>query len=181
MPDTPESIQPDPLTPQGPADNPHEGVRKLAAVMFTDIKDFSKKMQKDEQATMRMLTVHNTMMRQTVHKYSGIVVKTVGDAFLVMFNSVVSATQCAIEVQQKFYEYNLQFRADEDRILVRIGIHLGDIIETDKDIFGDGVNIASRVQSTAEVGGLNISESVYQQVRSKLNIRVIDLGVPQLK
>jgi class 3 adenylate cyclase/tetratricopeptide (TPR) repeat protein len=166
---------------QDPHDQSANGVRRLAAIMFTDIKDFSKRMERDEQATMRMLQVHNTMMRFAVQKFSGVVVKTVGDAFLISFNSVVSAVQCAVEVQQKFHEYNFQFKSDDDRILVRIGIHLGDVIESGTDIFGDGVNIASRIQSIAEVGGLNISESVYQQVKNKLNIRVINLGVPQLK
>lgn len=160
---------------------PGSGTRKLAAIMFTDIKNFSGRMQRDEDAAMRMLQVHNTMMQSTVAKYSGKVVKIMGDAFLVSFNSVVSATQCALEAQQNFYQYNLQFKSDDDKILVRIGIHLGDVIETEKDIFGDGVNIASRLQSIAEAGGLTISESVYQQVKNKLNIRVLNLGVPQLK
>jgi adenylate cyclase len=157
------------------------GTRKLAAIMFTDIKDFSRRMEKDELSTMRMLTVHNTIMEETVKKYSGVVIKTVGDAFLVMFDSVVSATQCAIEVQQKFYDYNRTMKQEDDKITVRIGVHLGDVIVKDRDVFGDGVNIASRIQSLAEVGGVNISESVYQQVKHKIDIRVLDMGVPQLK
>lgn len=174
-----EPLQPD--LPQHSDPTEQTGTRRLAAIMFTDIKDFSRRMQKDEEATMRMLRIHNTMMTQTVTKYGGKVIKTVGDAFLVSFGSVVAATQCAIEVQQDFHRYNDQMKIEDDKITVRIGVHLGDVIETDKDIFGDGVNIASRIQSIAEVGGLNISESVYQQVKNKLNIRVINLGVPQLK
>lgn len=166
------------LTPQPAEDS---GTRKLAAIMFTDIKDFSRRMQKDEAATMRMLKVHNTMMEEAVIKYDGKVIKTVGDAFLVSFDSVVSATQCAIEVQQKFYDYNRNIKQEDDKIAVRIGIHLGDVIVKEHDVFGDGVNIASRIQSLAEVGGVNISDSVYQQVKNKIAIRVLDMGVPQLK
>ncbi len=158
-----------------------KGVRKLCAIMFTDIKDFSGKMQRDEVGTMRMLGIHNRMMTDAVHKYGGYVVKTIGDAFLVTFDSVVSATQCAVEVQQSFLQYNSQIKNEDEKITVRIGVHLGDVFLKENDVFGDGVNIASRVQSIAEVGGVNISESVYQQVRMKLNIKVLNLGVPQLK
>ncbi len=157
------------------------GVRKLCAIMFTDIKDFSGKMQRDEVGTMRMLGIHNRMMNDDVNKFGGTVIKTVGDAYLVTFDSVVSATQCAIDVQQAFIQYNTQIKNEDEKITVRIGVHLGDVFVKDKDVFGDGVNIASRIQSMAEVGGVNISESVYQQVQSKLNIKVINLGVPQLK
>ena len=158
-----------------------EGTRKLAAIMFTDIKDFSGKMQKDEAATMRMLKVHNQIIDEAVARNSGMIVKTIGDAYLVSFDSVVSATLCAIEAQQTFYEHNAQVQSQDEKIEVRIGVHLGDVIVKDNDVFGDGVNIASRIQSIAEVGGVNISESVYQQVRNKITIRVLNLGVPQLK
>lgn len=159
---------------------PSEGIRRLAAIMFTDIKDFSRKMQQNENAAMRMLAVHDRMMHETVQKYRGKVIKTIGDAFLISFESVVDATSCAIEAQQSFLEYNKDKGADE-KITVRIGVHLGDVIIKEKDVFGDGVNIASRVQSMAEPGGLNITESVYQQVKNKLDIHVLKLGVPQLK
>lgn len=169
------------IQPTSPHPSESSGTRKLAAIMFTDIKDFSRRMEKDEASTMRMLTVHNTIMGETVAKFSGNVIKTVGDAFLVSFDSVVSATLCAMEVQQKFYDYNRTMKQDDDKITVRIGIHLGDVIIKDRDVFGDGVNIASRIQSIAEVGSVNISESVYQQVKNKIDIRVLDMGVPQLK
>lgn len=165
-------------TPSQPA--PAE-TRKLAAIMFTDIKDFSRKMQKDEAATMRMLKIHNQILDETIARNAGAVVKTIGDAYLVSFDSVVSATLCAMEAQQTFHQHNGEAKSEEDRIEVRIGVHLGDVIVRDKDVFGDGVNIASRIQSIAEVGGVNISDSVYQQVRNKINIRVLNLGVPQLK
>jgi len=158
-----------------------EETRKLAAIMFTDIKDFSRKMQKDEAATMRMLKIHNQILDETVKKNGGTLVKTIGDAYLVSFDSVVNATLCAIEAQQMFHQHNSKANLPDQKIEVRIGVHLGDVIVKDRDVFGDGVNIASRIQSIAGVGGVNISDSVYQQVRNKINIRVLNLGVPQLK
>lgn len=176
---TSDNTNKEPLKESRP--NAQEGTRKLAAIMFTDIKDFSKKMQKNEAATMRMLNLHNEMMNDAVNRNGGSIIKTIGDAYLVSFDSVVSATLCAVEAQQAFYQHNTKVHSDDERIDVRIGVHLGDIIVKDKDVFGDGVNIASRIQSIAEVGGVNISDSVYQQVRNKISIRVLNLGVPQLK
>jgi adenylate cyclase len=154
--------------------------RRLAAIMFTDIKDYSKKMQSDESAALRMLEIHNQMMRENIAKFEGTVIKTVGDAFLVSFDSVINATECAVECQERFIEYNKE-KAEHQKIVIRVGVHLGDIIEKDNDVFGDGVNIASRIQSMAEPGGINISESVYQQVKNKLELAVLALGAPQLK
>jgi tetratricopeptide (TPR) repeat protein len=160
---------------------PHtEEHRKLAAIMFTDIKEYSKKMQKDEAAAMKMLEVHNDMMRATIAKYEGTVIKTVGDAFLVSFESVSNAAVCAVACQEMFLAYN-KGKSESEIIVIRVGVHLGDIIEKDNDVFGDGVNIASRIQSLAEPGGINISESVYQQIINKLDLAVLPLGAPQLK
>ncbi|MGA2625416.1 MAG: adenylate/guanylate cyclase domain-containing protein [Bacteroidota bacterium] len=170
------------IDPSKPSSRPAgDETRKLAAIMFTDIKDFSKKMQKNESAAMRMLKAHNQILDETVARNAGTTIKTIGDAYLVSFDSVVSATICAMEAQQAFHQHNSEAKSEEERIDVRIGVHLGDVIVKDKDVFGDGVNIASRIQSIAEVGGVNISDSVYQQVRNKINIRVLNLGVPQLK
>lgn len=163
-----------------PGERPEGGLRKLAAIMFTDIKGFSKRMESDEAGTMKMLEVHNRMMQESVTKHRGVVIKTIGDAFLVSFESVVDAVTCAVEAQQRFHSHNAG-KLPAEKITVRIGVHLGDIILKDKDVFGDGVNIASRIQSMAEPGGVNISDSVYQQVKNKLDIHVIKLGSPQLK
>lgn len=156
------------------------GIRKLSVIMFTDIKDFSKKMQVNEAATIEMLSLHNEIMRTCTDEANGKVIKTIGDAFLVSFESVVDAVQCAVRAQQEFLEYN-KGKSENDRISVRIGIHLGDVYLRENDIFGDGVNIASRIQSLAEPGGVNISGSVYEQVKNKMPLTVVPLGVPQLK
>jgi len=148
--------------------------------MFTDMKDFSKKMQSDEMLMLRILDEHNRIMHQTVQTHRGHVVKMIGDAFLVLFESVVDAVSCAMEAQAKFLEYNKD-KPSNEKIIVRMGLHLGDVVVKDNDVFGDGVNIASRVQSIAEPGGINITESVYEQVKNKLHIRVVKFGVPQLK
>lgn len=163
-----------------PSGSSSEGVRKLAAIMFTDMKDFSKKMQSNEMLMLRILEEHNQIMQRTVQKHRGTVIKTIGDAFLVSFESVVDAVSCAGEAQMNFMEYN-KGKPSNEKITVRIGVHLGDVIVKGSDVFGDGVNIASRVQSMAEPGGLNITESVYQQVKTKLDIHVVKLGAPQLK
>ncbi|MBI3194844.1 MAG: adenylate/guanylate cyclase domain-containing protein, partial [Ignavibacteriae bacterium] len=168
--------------------NPHstefdaslEAHRKLVVIMFTDIKGFSKMMEANETKTLQLLEAHNSIMSDCVQRHGGSVVKTVGDAYLVMFESAVSAVSCAMEVQQTFLSSAKQ-GLELGAVKVRIGIHLGDVVIKENDVFGDGVNIASRIQSLAQPGGLNISSSVYDQVKKKLDIRVIYLGSPQLK
>lgn len=155
-------------------------VRKLAAIMFTDMKGFSRKMGKDESATMRLLKTHNQMMQEVVAKHGGSVIKTVGDAFLVSFESVVTAVRCAIEVQQAFHDYN-KGKFSEEQIVIRIGVHVGDIIVEANDVFGDGVNIAARIQPLASPGGVCISEDVARQMRGKLDYPLMKLGKGELK
>jgi adenylate cyclase len=155
--------------------------RKLAAIMFTDIVGFSRQMGADEARTLRLLTVHDQIVRQAVAEYSGHVIKTVGDAFLVDFPSVVNAVQCAQRIQDHFRAHNAEKEANE-QIHIRIGIHSGDIVQRDGDVFGDGVNVASRLQALAEPGTICISHIVYQEVEKKLSLgTVVSLGRPKLK
>src|SRR5262244_3547190 len=155
--------------------------RKLAAIMFTDIVGFSRQMGADEARMLRLLEIHNQIIQQTVAENHGHVIKTVGDAFLVDFPSVVNAVQCAQRIQAHFHTYN----TDKDRpeqIHVRIGIHLGDIVQRDGDVFGDGVNIAARLQALAEPDTICISHVVYREVEKKLSLgTVVSLGRPKLK
>ncbi len=157
-----------------------EAVRKLVVIMFTDIKGFSKMMEANETKTLQLLEAHNAIMSNSVQQHGGTVIKTVGDAYLVTFESAVAAVTCAMEVQQSFLLSSKQGLEIGD-VKVRIGIHLGDVVLKENDVFGDGVNIASRIQSLAQPGGINISGSVYDQVKKKLDLRVIYLGAPQLK
>jgi adenylate cyclase len=155
--------------------------RRLAAIMFTDIVGFSRQMGADEARTMRLLALHNQVIRQAVTAHKGTVIKTVGDAFLVDFPSVVNAVQCAQQIQAHLRVHNTESESAE-QIHVRIGIHVGDIIEQDGDVFGDGVNIASRLQGLAEPDTICISQKVYEEVEKKLSLgAVLSLGRPQLK
>src|SRR5262245_28739392 len=155
--------------------------RRLAAIMFTDIVGFSRQMGADEARTMRLLALHNQVIRQAVTAHKGTVIKTVGDAFLVDFPSVVNAVQCAQQVQAHFLTHNAENERAE-QVHVRIGIHLGDIIQQDGDVFGDGVNMASRLQGLAEPDTICISQKVYEEVEKKLALgAVISLGRPKLK
>src|SRR5262245_20484145 len=155
--------------------------RKLAAIMFTDMVGFSRQMGSDETRMLRLLDVHNQIIQQAVTTHHGTVIKTVGDAFLVDFPSVVHAVQCAQQVQTQFRSYNAEKGKDE-QIHVRIGIHLGDIIQRDGDVFGDGVNIASRLQALAEPDTVCISDVVYRDVAKKVALgTIISLGRPKLK
>src|ERR1700756_5646296 len=123
--------------------------RRLAAIMFTDIVGFSRQMGANEARTLRLLEVHNQIIQQAVTEHHGTVIKTIGDAFLVDFPSVVHAVQCAQQIHARLRTYNAE-KEKADQIHVRIGIHLGDIVQKDGDVFGDGVNTAARLQTLAE-------------------------------
>ncbi len=155
--------------------------RKLAAIMFTDMVGFSRQMGADEARMLRVLAVHNQIIEQAVAEHHGLVIKTIGDAFLVDFPSVVNAVQCAQRVQDQFHHYNAE-KEPTEQIHVRIGIHLGDIVQREGDVFGDGVNVASRLQALAEADTICISHVVYQEVEKKLSLgTVVSLGRPRLK
>src|SRR5437899_4747995 len=156
--------------------------RKLAAIMFTDMVGFSRQMGADEARMLRLLNVHNQLIQQAVTEHHGTVIKTVGDAFLADFPSVVHAVQCAQRVQAQFRAHNAE-QDKADQIHIRIGIHLGDIVvQLNGDVLGDGVNIASRLQTLAEPDTICISHKVYEEVEKKLTLdTVVSLGRPKLK
>jgi TolB-like protein/class 3 adenylate cyclase len=155
--------------------------RRLAAIMFTDIVGFSRQMGSNETSTLQLLETHNQLIQQVVAVHHGTVIKTVGDAFLVDFPSVVNAVQCARQIQTQLRAYNTEKRPGE-QIHIRIGIHSGDIVQKDGDVFGDGVNIASRLQALAEPDAICISDVVYRDVIKKLDLgTAVSLGKPKLK
>jgi class 3 adenylate cyclase len=155
--------------------------RRLAAIMFTDIVGFSRQMGSNEARTLRLLDAHNQLIRKAVAEHHGTVIKTVGDAFLVDFPSVVHAVQCAQQIRDQLHTHNTEKELSE-QIHVRIGIHSGDIVQKDSDVFGDGVNIASRLQELAEPDTICISDMVYRDVVKKVELgTVISLGRPKLK
>src|SRR6266852_2786236 len=157
-------------------------MRKLAAIMFTDMVGFSRQMGADEAHSLRLLEVHNHIIQQAVAGPQGHVIKTAGDGFLVEFPSVVHAVQCAQDIQAQFRAYNAD-KEKPEQIHIRIGIHLGDIVvPSNGDVLGDGVNIASRLQTLAEPDTVCISDVVYRDVAKKLSLgTVISLGRPKLK
>lgn len=156
------------------------GTRKLAAIMFTDMKGFSRKMQADEVAAFEILRNHDAMLHEIVQKHGGRVIKSVGDSFMVDFSSAVNAVKCAVEAQETFWKYN-ESKSDFDRIEIRIGIHLGDVIDVGNDMYGDGVNIASRIESITEPNRICVSQDIYNQIKNKLPIKAARIGQVELK
>jgi hypothetical protein len=149
--------------------------------MFTDIVGFSRHMGADEARMLRLLEIHNRIIRQAVVEHRGTVIKTVGDAFLVDFPSVVHAVQCAQTIQTHLRTHNTE-KESAEQIHIRIGIHSGDIVQKEGDVFGDGVNIASRLQELAEPDTICISDVVYRDVAQKIPLgAVVSLGRPKLK
>jgi adenylate cyclase len=154
--------------------------RRLAAVMFTDIVGYSSLTQHNEQLAMELLDEHRTIIRPIITRHNGREVKTMGDAFLIEFESALEATQCAMDIQKSLHDYN-QHSTAERRVHLRIGIHLGDVLRRQNDVLGDAVNIASRIEPLAKPDEICISEQVYDQVRNKIDRRTEDLGPQQLK
>ncbi len=167
--------------PGEPSQTPRAETRRLAAIMFTDIVGFSWQMGVDEARMLRLLEVHNQIVQQAVSVHHGHVIKTIGDAFLVDFPSVVHAVQCAQQIHAQLRTHNSE-KEKTEQLHVRIGIYLGDIVQRDGDVFGDGVNIASRLQALAEPDTICISQVVYREVEKKLPLgTVVSLGKPKLK
>jgi TolB-like protein/class 3 adenylate cyclase len=155
--------------------------RRLAAVLAADIAGYSRLMGRDEERTHADLkALRKTLIDPKVASHRGRIVKTTGDGMLVEFASAVDAVRGAIEVQRSIAEQNAAVPQDQ-RIEFRIGIHVGDIIPDDNDIFGDGVNIAARLEGIAEPGGVCLSDDAYRQIRGKIEIVCDDLGPQMLK
>ena len=155
--------------------------RRLAAVLAADIAGYSRLMGRDEERTLAQLKVfRKTLVDPSIASHHGRIVKTTGDGMLVEFSSAVDAARCAVEVQRAMAERNVDVPPDL-RIEFRIGIHVGDIIFDDDDIFGDGVNIAARLEGIAEPGGVCISDDAHRQIRGKVDIAFDDIGEQSLK
>ncbi|MEO8346743.1 MAG: adenylate/guanylate cyclase domain-containing protein [Betaproteobacteria bacterium] len=155
--------------------------RRLAAVVSADVAGYSRLMGLDDSDTLARLKAHRReLIDPKIAEYGGRIVKTIGDGLLLEFPSVVDAVRCAVDVQRGMAERNADV-PPEQRIEFRIGINVGDIIIDDDDIFGDGVNVAARVQALAEPGGICTSKVVRDQVLDKLNFTFEDLGAQQVK
>ena len=155
--------------------------RRLAAVLAADVAGYSRLMGADEEGTLaRLKAIRKAIADPAIASHRGRIVKTTGDGMLVEFASAVDAVRCAVEVQRSMAEQNAALPEDQ-RIEFRVGIHVGDIIFDDNDIFGDGVNIAARLEGIAEAGGVCMSDDAYRQIRGKVEIACDDLGPQTLK
>ena len=154
--------------------------RKLTAILSADVSGYSRLMDDDEEATIRTLTVYRSAMSDLVQQYRGRVVDVTGDNLMAEFVSAVDAVSCAVEIQRKLAELNAEL-AYERRMEFRIGINVGDVVEEKDLIYGDGVNIAARVEGLANAGGICISGRVYDQVENKLGLEYDFLGEQEVK
>lgn len=154
--------------------------RKLAAIMFTDIVGYTAVSQRDESLALRLLDRHRELVRPIFSKFNGSEVKTIGDAFLVEFASALEAAKCAIEIQKELSEAN-RIAKHVEKIELRIGVHLGDVIHRGNDVYGDAVNIASRIEPLAEPGGICVSQQVYDHILNKFEFPLKTMGPRDLK
>src|ERR1700732_3213949 len=154
--------------------------RKLAAIMFTDMVGYSTLAQRDDKLALELLEEHRQLLREIFPRFNGTEIKTIGDAFLIEFQSALEAAQCAIEIQRTLAKRNHDVTSDR-RIEVRIGIHIGDVVHRGGDVYGDGVNIASRIEPLARAGGICVSMDVERQIRNALEARFEKLAPTELK
>jgi TolB-like protein/class 3 adenylate cyclase/Tfp pilus assembly protein PilF len=154
--------------------------RKLAAIMFTDMVGYSALSQRDEKLAQELLEEHRRLLREIFPRFHGTEIKTIGDAFLVEFGSALEAAQCAIEIQRTLAHRDADASADR-QIQVRIGVHIGDVVHRGGDVYGDGVNIASRIEPVAGPGGICVSMDVERQIRNALEARFEKLAPTELK
>jgi adenylate cyclase len=160
---------------------PEERVkRKLTAILSADVKGYSRLMSEDEVATVEILKQYRRIMAALIKQYSGRVVDSPGDNLLADFSSVTDAVQCAMEIQGELKSRNAEL-PENRRMEFRIGINLGDVIDEGERIYGEGINIASRLEGLSDEGGVCISSSVYNQVKNKLELNYEDIGEQTVK
>src|SRR6266849_8696539 len=154
--------------------------RKLAAIMFTDMVGYSGLSQRNEALALELLEEHRQLLREILPRFNGTEIKTIGDAFLIEFHSALEAAQCAIEIQRTLAKRNHDVTI-ERRIELKIGIHIGDVVHRSGDVYGDGVNIASRIEALAGAGGICVSMDVERQIRNALEARIEKFGSADFK
>ncbi len=148
--------------------------------MFTDMVGYTALSQRNEALALELLEEHRRILRSIFPRFNGTEIKTIGDAFLVEFQSALEAAQCALEIQRTLAKRNHDVSSDH-RIELRIGIHVGDVVHREGDVYGDGVNIASRIQPVAGIGGICISVDVERQIHNALEARFEKLAPVELK
>jgi serine/threonine protein kinase len=161
-------------------DSPARLTRKLAAIMFIDIVGYSRMMGKDEEATIKLLEEYESLVSPLISRHKGIILKKIGDGLFCEFSSAIDAVDCSLEIQKTIHGYN-QKSAQRNNIYLRIGIHVGDVIKKNNDLFGDGVNVAARIEPLAPPGGIYISDSVHSAISSHPRFKIRDIGLSALK
>jgi TolB-like protein/Tfp pilus assembly protein PilF len=157
-----------------------QGQRRLAAIMFTDMVGYTALGQRNELLSLALVDEQRKLIRPILTRHNGREVKTIGDAFLVEFPSALDALRCAYDIQRATREFNFSLPEDR-RIHLRVGVHLGDVVESQGDISGDAVNVASRIESLAEDGGVCLTREVYNQVKNKFELPMESIGAKALK
>jgi len=154
--------------------------RKIAAIFAADIAGYSRLVAEDEEETLRRLASYRQVTDDFIARSGGRIFNTAGDAVLAEFPSAVEAVRCAIDIQESLRTRNMAYPASR-QMSFRIGITIGDVVERDGDLLGDGVNIAARLEGLAEVGGICISRAVHEQVANKLSVQFADIGAQEVK
>ena len=154
--------------------------RKLAAILSADVEGYSRLMDDDEETTVRTLTAYRTTINDLAQQYHGRIVDSPGDNILAEFTSVVNAVKCAVEIQRELAERNAEI-PENRKMKFRIGVNLGDVIEEEGRIYGDGVNIAARVEALADAGSIGISGRVYDEIENKLDFKYKYMGEQAVK
>ncbi len=154
--------------------------RKIAAIFAADVAGYSRLVAEDEEETLRRLASYRSVMDDFIARAGGRIFNTAGDAVLAEFSSAVEAVRCAIDIQESLRTRNMAYPASR-QMNFRIGITIGDVVERDGDLLGDGVNIAARLEGIAPVGGICISRAVHEQVANKLSVHFSDMGEQQVK
>ena len=157
-----------------------EEQRRLAAIMFTDMVGYTALGQRNESLSLALVEEQRKLIRPILARHNGREVKTIGDAFLVEFLSALDAVRCAYDIQRAVREFNISL-PEERRVHLRVGVHLGDVVESGGDISGDAVNVASRIEPLAEDGGVCVTRQVYDHVQNKFELKLASLGVKPLK
>src|SRR5450432_4219831 len=154
--------------------------RKIAAIFAADIAGYSRLVAEDEEETLRRLASYRQVTDDFIARYGGRIFNTAGDAVLAEFPSAVEAVRCAIDIQESLRTRNMAYPASR-QMSFRIGITIGDVVERDGDLLGDGVNIACRLGGLARPGGLCVARTVYEQVANKLSVEFVDIGEQEVK
>src|SRR5215469_14830103 len=154
--------------------------RKLTAILCADVHGYSRLMGQDEEATIRNLSAHRRTIDQLIEQHHGRFVNSAGDSVLAEFASAVNAVECAVEIQTALTTENAEVPPGH-RMEFRIGVNLGDVVVEGGEIYGDGVNVAARLESLAEPGSIYISASIHEQVSNKLELGYEDLGEQNVK